>query len=199
MSILGSYLRLSAADLARAVEQPGWVEEFRDEQAELRTPSEQRLHETGPAWGEPAVLLGRCDLPADLVHGDRPLPGADDRGYGPPRLRTPEQVAAVERRLADLPVRRPGRRPRPGRTRGRRPARARPPRRRVRRPAHVPRPDRPPPPRPSGPVRVTLRPATGQATAGRPCGRVRTDGARSGSSVRAAWARAVAAATVCGP
>ncbi|GGQ93426.1 YfbM family protein [Kitasatospora griseola] len=106
MSILGSYLRLSAADLARAVEQPGWAEEFRDEQTEreeLRAPSERRLHETGPAWDELAVLLGRCDLPADLVHGDRPLPGAEDWGYGPPRLLMPEQVAAVERRLADLP------------------------------------------------------------------------------------------------
>ncbi|MFJ1795830.1 DUF1877 family protein [Kitasatospora griseola] len=106
MSILGSYLRLSAADLARAVEQPGWAEEFRDEQTEqeeLRASSEQRLHETGPAWDELAVLLGRRDLPADLVHGDRPLPGAEDWGYGPPCLLAPEQVAAVESRLADLP------------------------------------------------------------------------------------------------
>ncbi|PJN22078.1 DUF1877 family protein [Kitasatospora sp. CB02891] len=105
-SILGSFLRLSAADLARAVERPGWGEEFRDglaEREELRAPSERRLHETGPAWDESAVLLGRRDLPADLVHGDRPLPGAEGWGYGPPRLLTPEQVAAVERRLADLP------------------------------------------------------------------------------------------------
>ncbi|MFD5564781.1 DUF1877 family protein [Kitasatospora griseola] len=106
MSTLGSQLRLSAADLACAVEQPGWGEEFRDEQAEreeLRAPSERCLHETGPARDEPAVLLGRFDLPADLVHGDRPRPGAEGRGYGPPRLLTPERVAAVERRLADLP------------------------------------------------------------------------------------------------
>ncbi|KDN86543.1 YfbM family protein [Kitasatospora cheerisanensis] len=106
MSILGSYLRLSPAEIDRALQQPGWAARFgadRAEQDERCAPAERRCHRTGTAWPGLAHLLARHDLPADLVHGERPLPDDEDGGYGPPRLLTPEQVAAVASRLADLP------------------------------------------------------------------------------------------------
>ncbi|MFD8597273.1 DUF1877 family protein [Kitasatospora sp. NPDC059646] len=106
MSILGSYLRLAPADLDRAVHQPGRAVQFWHEQAErdeLRAPAERRCHRPGTAWPVLAHLLARHDLPADLVHGDRPLAGDEDGSYGPTRLLTPEQVAALAGRLAVLP------------------------------------------------------------------------------------------------
>ncbi|MFI8081738.1 DUF1877 family protein [Kitasatospora sp. NPDC086009] len=62
----------------------------------------ERLHETGRAGHVLGFLLRRHALPVDVVHGEDELPAAGDRGYGPPRCLTPEQVRAVADALTAL-------------------------------------------------------------------------------------------------
>ncbi|MEV4560258.1 YfbM family protein [Kitasatospora sp. NPDC049285] len=105
MSVIGSYFRLKAADLDRALREPGWAREFMREQAvdePRRSPSERRFHDTEKSWAALAHLLALRGLPSEIVHGDRPLPGDEDWGYGPPRTLTSDQVAAAAGQLADV-------------------------------------------------------------------------------------------------
>ncbi|BAJ27440.1 MULTISPECIES: YfbM family protein [Kitasatospora] len=106
MSVIGSYLRLAPAEIARVLAEPGWVAGFKAEQAALergRGPSELRFHDTEKAWAGLAHLYARRGLPVEVVEGGEPLPEEDDWGYGPPSLLAPEQVADAARRLAAVP------------------------------------------------------------------------------------------------
>ncbi|WP_409474616.1 YfbM family protein [Streptomyces sp. HC307] len=100
MSMIGEYVRLTPAELDRAVRDPDWAHEFVDEliEAELdERPevSEARCHDTDKAWHALDFLLRRLAFPVDIVHGEEEIPGAEDWGYGPPRYLTPEQVRAA--------------------------------------------------------------------------------------------------------
>ncbi|MFJ1757937.1 YfbM family protein [Kitasatospora sp. NPDC088134] len=106
MSIVGSYLRLSPAEFARALEEPGRAREFKQEQAALehrRGPSELRFHDTEKAWAGLAHLLARRGLPTCVIDGEDELPGDEDWGYGPPRLLAPDRLAAALGELGELP------------------------------------------------------------------------------------------------
>ncbi|MEU9131133.1 DUF1877 family protein [Kitasatospora sp. NPDC048540] len=96
MGMIGRYLRLGAAELERAADEPGWARAF---VAELdggadgaRAGGWARLHDTGKAWQALDFLLRRHGFPVDLVHGEEELPGAGDWGYGPPRRLAPDRV-----------------------------------------------------------------------------------------------------------
>ncbi|MEV7187355.1 DUF1877 family protein [Kitasatospora sp. NPDC093102] len=108
MSIVTRYLRLNQRELDRAARDPDWLSAFADEVAEQESeraasPSERRTHDTGKAWDALRFLFGQRTFPVDLAHGGQELPGAGDRGYGPPRVLTPEQARLAADALADLP------------------------------------------------------------------------------------------------
>ncbi len=101
------HARLTPAELARAVEDPRWAQEFIEERIDAGTDepgaSQPRCLDIGKAWDALALMLRRIDFPVDIVHGEEEIPGADDWGYGPPRYLTPEQVRAAAAALAGTP------------------------------------------------------------------------------------------------
>ncbi|WP_327436421.1 MULTISPECIES: YfbM family protein [unclassified Streptomyces] len=96
MSMNGEYLRVTPAQLDRAVKDPEWawdlVEEIQDTEAEGEpAPAEARHFTTHQTWHLLGFLLQRSAFPVDVVHGEEPI-ATDDWGYGPPRYLTPERV-----------------------------------------------------------------------------------------------------------
>ncbi|MER5666168.1 YfbM family protein [Streptomyces mirabilis] len=96
MSMNGEYLRVTPAELDRALKDPAWAldlaEEIQDKQDESEpAPSEARHFTTHQTWNLLGFLLRRSAFPVDIVHGEEPL-AADDWGYGPPKYLTPDQV-----------------------------------------------------------------------------------------------------------
>ncbi|MEV0681740.1 YfbM family protein [Actinosynnema sp. NPDC050436] len=86
--MIGNHLRLTLAELDRALEDPAWVGELVDGVDE----DDARLHSTGKAWHALAFATGRRGFPVDVVRGEHDVPGAEDRGYGPPRYLTRDEV-----------------------------------------------------------------------------------------------------------
>ncbi|MFD9516280.1 YfbM family protein [Streptomyces sp. NPDC059979] len=96
MSVNGEYLRVTPAELDRALKDPEWAwdlaEEVQDAQAEGEpAPAEARHFTTHQTWHLLGFLLQRTAFPVDVVHGEEPL-ATDDWGYGPPQYLTPERV-----------------------------------------------------------------------------------------------------------
>ncbi|MEH1163959.1 YfbM family protein [Micromonospora sp. CPCC 205539] len=110
----GNWLRVTAADLARAKDDLDWAHEM----AQTAVDDEgDRWHCTGKTWHGLDFLLERYGFAVPIVWGaeafveshydddddddDESLDTAD-WGYGPPRYLTPEQVTAAAASLADL-------------------------------------------------------------------------------------------------
>ncbi|MFE1233737.1 YfbM family protein [Streptomyces sp. NPDC058745] len=96
MSMNGEYLRVTPAELDRALKDPEWawelVEAVQDAQEEGEpAPAEARLFTTHQTWHLLGFLLQRSAFPVDIVHGEEPL-APEDWGYGPPQYLTPERV-----------------------------------------------------------------------------------------------------------
>ncbi|MEU3603004.1 YfbM family protein [Streptomyces sp. NPDC006798] len=107
MSMRGVYIRLTPDEYARAAGDPGWAEEFADglraaEPDVERPPPTARVHRTDRAWHGLDFLLRRRGFPVDVIHGEEPIPGAGDRGSGPPGLLSPERVRAAADAFAVL-------------------------------------------------------------------------------------------------
>ncbi|MGK5740472.1 DUF1877 family protein [Micromonospora sp. URMC 103] len=120
MGMHGSWLRVSAAELARAKEDLDWAYDLaeRIEAAEeAEAPADPRRSGTDKAWHALDFLLDRRGFPVSIVAGEEwfvKLPDdgeaaqevlsdpETDWGYGPPRYLTPEQVAEAAAALADL-------------------------------------------------------------------------------------------------
>ncbi|MFC8587736.1 YfbM family protein [Streptomyces sp. NPDC057217] len=95
MSMNGEYLRVTPAELERALKDPEWAlelaEEIQDAQEESEVPVEARHFTTHQTWHLLGFLLQRFAFPVDIVHGEEPL-ADDDWGYGPPRYLAPDRV-----------------------------------------------------------------------------------------------------------
>ncbi|WP_454314705.1 YfbM family protein [Streptomyces phaeoluteigriseus] len=96
MSMNGEYLRVTPAELERALTDPEWawdlVAESQDAQeASEPAPAEARHFTTHQTWHLLGFLLQRSAFPVDIVHGEEAL-ATDHWGYGPPRYLTPDQV-----------------------------------------------------------------------------------------------------------
>lgn len=96
MSMNGEYLRVTPAELDRALKDPEWAldlsEEIQDAQEESESaPAEARHFTTHQTWHLLGFLLQRSAFPVDIVHGEEPL-DTDDWGYGPPKYLTPDRV-----------------------------------------------------------------------------------------------------------
>ncbi|MFE5032861.1 YfbM family protein [Streptomyces sp. NPDC056683] len=97
MSMIGEYLRVTAAELDRAIQDPDWaldfVEEVQDAEEESEpAPAEARHFSTYKTWDMLRFLLARTEFPVNVVHGEEPLAEDQDWGYGPPRYLRPERV-----------------------------------------------------------------------------------------------------------
>ncbi len=100
--MIGSYLRLTPAEVERASHDPDWAAEYahslydRDDAA-----AAARLYETDKAWNALDFLLTRRGFPVDVVFGeaDMPWPAGQDWGYGPPRLLPADRVRAAAEAL----------------------------------------------------------------------------------------------------
>ncbi len=96
--MIGQYLRLTPAELNRALSDPDWVAEHAHGLYDTDAPAAAaRLHETDKAWHALDFLLARRGFPVDVVFGeaDMPWPEGHDWGYGPPRLLTADRVRAA--------------------------------------------------------------------------------------------------------
>ncbi|MEU0691775.1 YfbM family protein [Streptomyces uncialis] len=97
MSMVGKYVRLTPAELNRAVLRPDRAREYVEERmaAEpgdgIPAPG-SRLHSTGKMWHALEHLLRLRGVEVDVVHGEEEIPGAEDWGYGAPRAICPERV-----------------------------------------------------------------------------------------------------------
>ncbi|MFD9084941.1 YfbM family protein [Streptomyces erythrochromogenes] len=96
MSMNGAYLRVTPAELERALKDPEWAldlaDGIQDAQEESEpTPAEARHFTTHQTWHLLGFLLQRSGFPVDIVHGEETLT-AEDWGYGPPRHLTPDRV-----------------------------------------------------------------------------------------------------------
>ncbi|MFD3993333.1 YfbM family protein [Streptomyces sp. NPDC058583] len=96
MSMNGEYLRVTPAELDRALRDPEWawnlVEETQDAQVEGEPASAEARHfTTHQTWHLLGFLLQRSNFPVDVIHGEEPL-ATDHWGYGPPQYLTPERV-----------------------------------------------------------------------------------------------------------
>ncbi|MGW6705940.1 YfbM family protein [Streptomyces sp. NPDC054956] len=97
MSMNGEYLRITPAELDRALMDPEWAlglaEEIQDAQEESEpAPAEARHFTTHKAWHLLGFLLERSAFPVGIVHGEEPLATDCDWGYGPPQYLTPDRV-----------------------------------------------------------------------------------------------------------
>ncbi|MFD1320948.1 DUF1877 family protein [Micromonospora sonneratiae] len=118
----GNYLRVTPAELARALADPAWAFEYtnkvwraEDEVARALTdteprPASARRHlGTDKAWHAILFLLDRADLPGPVLFGELPDDEDDDSdpdeyeldwGYGPPACFPPDDVRAAAAALA---------------------------------------------------------------------------------------------------
>ncbi|MEU5615232.1 YfbM family protein [Streptomyces sparsogenes] len=96
MSMNGEYLRVTPAELHRALKDPegalDLAEEIRDAQEESDpAPNEARHFTTHKTWDLLGFLLRRSAFPVDIIHGEEHFTD-DDWGYGPPQYLTAHRV-----------------------------------------------------------------------------------------------------------
>ncbi|MEU3556064.1 YfbM family protein [Streptomyces fragilis] len=105
MSMIGEYARLSPAELERAVREPRWAPKLVDAPlaGEPDAGPGSRRHDVDKTWQALGFLLDRAGFPVDVTFGDEVLPGADDWGYGPPRLIRPERVRVAAEAFGRIP------------------------------------------------------------------------------------------------
>ncbi|MGW1809093.1 YfbM family protein [Streptomyces sp. NPDC002078] len=97
MSMIGEYLRVTAAELDRAIQDPDWglnfVEEVQDAEEETEpAPAEARHFSTYKTWDMLRFLLAHAEFPVNVIHGEEPFAEDHDWGYGPPKYLRPERV-----------------------------------------------------------------------------------------------------------
>jgi hypothetical protein len=90
MSMIGYALTLSTADLDRAAADPDWAREHVEELE--AADDDSRLLDLDKAWAAIAFTLEHAQFPVNVVHGEQPLAGDEDWGYGPPRVVAPGRV-----------------------------------------------------------------------------------------------------------
>lgn len=112
VSMIGNWLRVTPAELAKAREDLDWAYELAQGAQDTES---SRLYELGKAWHAFDFLLERHGFSVPIVIGaesfvdtsddefDEDAEDADtDWGYGPPSYLTPEQVATAATELAAL-------------------------------------------------------------------------------------------------
>jgi hypothetical protein len=95
MSMIGEYLRVTSAELARAINDPAWALEFAEsiqvDADDALPPESTRYFSTYKTWDMLRFLLQRTGFPIDITFGEEPFT-QDDWGYGPARYLGPDRV-----------------------------------------------------------------------------------------------------------
>jgi Domain of unknown function (DUF1877) len=108
MSMIGEYLRLTPADLDKAIQHPEWavlLAEAAQDAAEVHPalrPADARHYSTYKTWDLLRHLLVRAEFPVNVVQGEELFPEPEDWGYGPPRYLPPDRVLQAARTLRVL-------------------------------------------------------------------------------------------------
>lgn len=107
MSMIGEYLRVTGAELDRAIQDSGWAMDFAEEVQDAEeesepAPTEARHFSTSKAWDMLGFLLTRAGFPVDVIHGEEPFAEDADWGYGPPRYLRSERVRLAARALSAI-------------------------------------------------------------------------------------------------
>ncbi|MBY8880222.1 YfbM family protein [Streptomyces sp. PLK6-54] len=102
--MIGEYLRVTAAQLDRAIHDPDWawtfVEQVQDAEEESEpAPTAARHFSTYKTWDLLRFLLERAEFPVDVIHGEEPFAEQDNWGYGPPRYLPSERVRIAAHEL----------------------------------------------------------------------------------------------------
>ncbi|MGW2083232.1 YfbM family protein [Streptomyces sp. NPDC001939] len=97
MSMIGEYLRVTAAELDHVIQEPHWaldfVEEVQDAEEETEpAPTEARHFSTYKTWDLLRFLMARAEFPVNVVQGEETFAEDEDWGYGPPKYLRPERV-----------------------------------------------------------------------------------------------------------
>jgi Domain of unknown function (DUF1877) len=108
MSMIGEHLRVTPAELARALRDSEGAFDFVDRIVDAEDESkpglsEARHFDTYKAWDLLRYLLERSGFPVDVIHGEDVLIADDDWGYGPPRYLSAERVAVAAAGLGRTP------------------------------------------------------------------------------------------------
>jgi hypothetical protein len=97
MSMIGEYLRVTAAELDRAIQDPDWASDFAEEvrDAEEETdpaPAEARHFSTYKTWDMLRFLFlpARAEFPVNVIHGEERR--ARSAGAGPSWVRRAHTV-----------------------------------------------------------------------------------------------------------
>ncbi|GGX91239.1 hypothetical protein GCM10010515_67870 [Streptomyces fructofermentans] len=105
--MIGEYLRVTPAELDRALRDPGWaldlVDGLRDAEEDSEPPAGARLFSTYKTWDLLRFLLARTGFPVNVIQGEEVLCESEDWGYGPPGYLRPERVRLAARLLRALP------------------------------------------------------------------------------------------------
>ncbi|GAA2489899.1 hypothetical protein GCM10010406_27590 [Streptomyces thermolineatus] len=107
MSMIGEYFRVPAAELEKALREPGLalrlVAEAREAEDESQPPpAEARCFSTYKTWALLDFLLQRSGFPVNVVHGEE-LFTEEDWGYGPPLYLPAERVRLAAEALRRTP------------------------------------------------------------------------------------------------
>ncbi|MFI1377856.1 YfbM family protein [Embleya sp. NPDC020886] len=109
MGMVGEYLRVAPAELARAITDQAWGEEFIDDVLDAESegcpdPTRARSHNTDKAWDALGFLTRRIGFTVDVVHGAEAMPwDENDWSHGVPRYLTPDRVRAAAEALSATP------------------------------------------------------------------------------------------------
>jgi hypothetical protein len=71
--MIGAYVRLAPAELARVLDDPAWGEEHVEA---LLDAEDGRCFDVDKAWDAIGFLVRRADFPVDVVHGGEDVDGA---------------------------------------------------------------------------------------------------------------------------
>ncbi|WP_370369594.1 YfbM family protein [Catenulispora sp. GP43] len=103
MSMIGEYLRVTPAELGRAVQDPRWAYDYAQEVLDSQEESDpdplmSRCFSTHKAWDYLGFLLRRSQFPVD-IHGEQSFAEDEDWGYGPPKALPAERVRVAAEAL----------------------------------------------------------------------------------------------------
>ncbi|MHB9860322.1 YfbM family protein [Streptomyces sp. YIM S03343] len=106
--MIGEYLRLTPADLDKAIANPEWavlLAEAAQDAAEVHPdlrPADARHYSTYKTWDLIRHLVVRAEFPVNVVQGEELFPDPEDWVYGPPRYLPPARVRQAAERLLPL-------------------------------------------------------------------------------------------------
>ncbi|MFR0357573.1 DUF1877 family protein [Streptomyces sediminimaris] len=103
MNMIGEYLRITAAELDQALQDPAcsldFMEEIQCEEETEPAPGEERYFCTYHFWDRLRFLLARAEFPVNVIDGEEAFAEHEEWGDAPPKYLRPERVELAARAL----------------------------------------------------------------------------------------------------